>query len=269
MRAQQRQDRIRGRRERRKLARQARVRRQILRYFLLALLVTIGISGFIYVPWSIANLNTDLIIQGNQVVSETQVRIALQECLDKPLYKINPQALSTQLCDLEAVRYAFVRRYLTPKPKLVVSILEEFPWASFATDPAAPNQEVIAESGRLIPISKFPAITQPQLRIFGQPNFQFTAKDVSQWASIAGYIAAQTGQKVCSIDLRNVNDIRVQDGDLYLKIGTNDSTLVRRLGRLASLMPTVSPFREKLEYIDLGLDNNIPFKVTKSDNAHP
>ena len=48
-----------------------------------------------------------------------------------------------------------------------------------------------------------------------------------------------------------------------LKLGTPDSTLTRRLGRFSSVMAAIEPLRSKLEYVDLGLDNNIPLKVAK------
>jgi hypothetical protein len=50
-----------------------------------------------------------------------------------------------------------------------------------------------------------------------------------------------------------------------LKLGTPDTSLTRRLGRLTSVVAAVDPMKTKLEYIDLGLDNNIPMKLAKID----
>ncbi len=261
IRAEERQGRIKGRREKRKLARQARLRRQILRYFLLCVFLIAGVSVFTYLPWRITDLERDIAVEGNQVVSAEQVRGALANCIDKPLWKLSPQAMASQVQSLEAVKYAFVRRYLFPLPKISVVVLEEFPWASLAQNPDSANQFVMSESGRLIPIDQFPAVIQPKLRIFGATEANFDAKQVTQWATWIGYIASQTGQPVDFVDLRNANDIRVGDGDLYLKLGSADSSLTRRLSRLASLIPSLGTLRERLVYIDLGLDNNIPLKV--------
>lgn len=260
-RAEERQGRIKGRREKRKLARQARLRRQILRYFLLCVFLVAGVSVFIYLPWQVTDLERDISVEGNQVVSAEQVRGALANCIDKPLWKLSPQSMASQVQSLEAVRHAFVRRYLFPLPKISVVVLEEFPWASLAGNPDSQNQYVIGESGRLIPIQQFPGVVQPKLRIFAPEEAKFDAKQVAQWATWIGYIASQTGQPVDFIDLRNANDIRVGDGDLYLKLGSADSSLTRRLGRLASLIPSLGQLRDRLVYIDLGLDNNIPLKV--------
>ncbi|HMY54889.1 MAG TPA: hypothetical protein PK671_18145, partial [Candidatus Obscuribacter sp.] len=50
---------------------------------------------------------------------------------------------------------------------------------------------------------------------------------------------------------------------LHLKLGMPDATLTRRLGRLVSILPTVETMKDRVEYIDLGLDNSIPLKVSK------
>jgi hypothetical protein len=166
---------------------------------------------------------------------------------------------------LQAVKHAFVRRYAFPQPRIVVEVLEEFPWATYAPSPEAPAQYVIAQSGRMIPIKDFPAVTQPPLMIYGNSNLKMTSNDVVQWAKWVAFISEQTQQPVQFVDLRKPFDIRVQNGDLYLKLGTADTSLTRRLGRLTSVLAAVQPMKGRLEYIDLGLDNNIPLKVAKKD----
>jgi len=259
-----RQDRIRGRRERRKLARQARFRRQVVRYLVLIVLLVVGIYGLRYVPWCIADADRDIVVEGNQVASVDQVRGALLNCVGKPLYGLDPALLERQVRSLEAVRNAFVRRYLFPRPHLLVQVQEEFPWATFASNPEKPPEAVIAESGRIIPLSEFPAVVRPAFRIFGTRELKLSSSQVSQWASWVACIAAQTGQPVDSVDLREPQIIKVQTGDLHLRLGSADSTLTRRIGRLASVMPALGPLRERLEYIDLGLDNNVPMKLTRA-----
>ncbi|MBI4533223.1 MAG: FtsQ-type POTRA domain-containing protein [Candidatus Melainabacteria bacterium] len=262
---QRRQDWIKGRRERRKLTRYARLRRQVLRYFFLCLLAGCGVSCFVYLPWCLSDIDRDIVVHGNQVVSPEQVRGVLANSLGKPLYRLNPQRMATQVQSLEAVRHAFVRRYLFPRPQLVVHVLEEFPWASLSCGPGYPPDHVISETGRVIPIKDFPLIAQPKFVVYGSPQLKLTGAQVGQWASWVSFIANQTGQPVEYVDMRNGQDIAVKDGALCLRIGAPDSTLTRRLGRLASVMPVIGQFRDCLEYIDLGLDNNIPLKLTRKN----
>lgn len=272
--AEQRRDWIRSRRERRNQTRLARLRRQVLRYFLLSVLLAVGISVFAYVAWAPVDFDRDVVVHGNQVVTRDHLRTVMSPYLGTPLYRLNPQPIEQSIKSLEAVRFAFVRRYLLPRPHLVIEILEEYPWASFATTPEAPNEAVIAQTGKLIPVARFPLIVQPELRVFGTRNLKLTTDTVTQWATWASFIAAQTGEKVESFDLRQSTDVRAQSGDLYLRLGTPNNTLTKRIGRLSSVIPELGPVRDKLEYIDLTIDNNIPLKIcchghNKLERMHP
>jgi cell division septal protein FtsQ len=266
---QQRQDHLRSRRERRKSAKRARIRRQVVRYFFLCLLLAGAAGGFLLLPWSIADAERDIVVQGNQVVDVDQVRGALLSCVGKPIFKLDPKLLEARVKSLEAVRYAYVRRYIIPRPHLVVQVLEEFPWATLYTSPDTPPVAVISETGRVIPLSQFPNVIQPEFKIYGPSGLTMNKTEVSQWAAWVAYIAAQTGKKVDSIDMRQPQNLWIADGDLRLKIGVADSTLTRRLGRLASVVPVLEKVNGQLDYIDLGLDNNIPLKVVKADPHHP
>jgi cell division septal protein FtsQ len=258
-----RQDQLRQRRERRNLTRKARERREVLRYCFFALLLFVAVYVVKAVPWSISNPEFDIEISGNHVVSNEQIRQVLQDSCGVPLFFLDPQKLAKKVESLEDVRHAFVRRCVIPKPHLVVQVLEEFPFASYSSSPDKPVEAVVSQTGRLIPLAKFPNVEQPKLRMFGPVQFRLSEKQVGQWSDWCSLIAAQTGQTVDFIDLRSPYDVRVGNGDLYLKLGSADTGLTKRLGRLASVMPTVEPLRSKLEYIDLGLDNNIPLRVSK------
>ena len=72
-------------------------------------------------------------------------------------------------------------------------------------------------------------------------------------------IAKEQGRfDIDSVDMRQKENIWVYAG-IPIKIGAADSTLTKRLGRLASIMPLLSKIRG-VEYLDLSLDNNVPIK---------
>jgi cell division septal protein FtsQ len=259
----QRQEWIRTRRQKRKGAKLARLRRQFFRYIILLALLGGGYYGFLHVPWTIADADKDIVVRGNLVASTDQIKSVIADYLDKPIYEMDPKKMESRISTLRAVKYSFVRRYVLPRPKLVIEVLEEYPWATYYKDPEGAPEAIIAQSGRLIPVADFPNIEQPPLKIYGPPNLKLTSTDIDQWASWVAYIGSLTKMPVESVDLRQPNDVRVVDGDLLLKLGTPDTTLGRRLGRLASVMTAIEPLRGKLEYVDLALDNNIPLKVAK------
>ncbi|MBY0358436.1 MAG: FtsQ-type POTRA domain-containing protein [Candidatus Obscuribacterales bacterium] len=260
---QERETRIRGRRQKRKLARVARVRRQIFRYIFLSALLFLGICGFTRIKWFLNDPETDIVVQGNQVVQVEQVRAVLRPYLNRPLYLLDPKEMENKVKQLADVRYAFVRRYLAPHPHLVVNLMEEFPWATFANDPDTLPSAVISETGRLIPLEQFPAVPQPGLKIFGSSATKMKPADIEAWSNWTNYITAQVGSQVDSVDLRKPADVIVKAGDFCLHIGAADASLTKRLGRLASVVPTVTSLSDNIEYIDLSLESNVPLKVSK------
>jgi cell division septal protein FtsQ len=222
-----------------------------------------GAKLMMHMPWSVNDPKTQICVLGNKVATTAQIDAAMGDLTDRKLFQVDPRQLERKVEELKVVKYAFVRRYTLPKPCVIVQVLEEVPWATFSSKPDGSPESVISQSGKLIPIKDFPLITQPQLTIYGNNDLKLTSKSVAQWASYVGFIKAQTGQPVQLLDLRHPFDIRVADGDLYLKLGAADATLTRRLGRLASILSSVEPLKSRLEYIDLGLDNNIPLKLAK------
>ncbi|HEY9784740.1 MAG TPA: FtsQ-type POTRA domain-containing protein [Candidatus Obscuribacterales bacterium] len=255
---------IKSRRQQKKLARRARLRRQLLRYLCLALLLFAGACVFTRLPWWISDPTTDISVRGNIVATDEQIKAKIADVAGVPLFALDPRQLEAKVESLQSVKHAFVRRHVFPKPHISVEVLEEFPWATFSCDPDKPAEFVIAQSGRMIPISEFPNVIQPPLKVYGPPGFHISQKEVGQWASWLAYISQQTSMPTYFIDMRKPFDICVQNGDLHLKLGTADTTLSRRLGRLTSVLSAIEPLKNRLQYIDLGLDNNIPMKLAKN-----
>lgn len=263
--ADQRREWIKSRRKQRKLARTARLRRQLFRYVVLLALLVVGGSAFTRLPWWINDVTRDVTVRGNYVASPEQVRSKVADLVGVPLFSVDPKKVEERVKELEPIKHAFVRRYALPRPHIVVEVLEEFPWATFSSVPDKPPEFVIAQSGRMIPIKTFPNVIQPPLKVYGQPSMRMRGQDVMQWGSWLNYISEQTKMPVESVDMRKPFDVCVANGDLYLKLGTPDTTLTRRLGRLTSVLAAIEHLKQRLEYINLGLDNNIPMKLAKGE----
>ncbi len=263
----QRKDWIKSRRKKRKTARGARLRRQMFRLFLVMSVLTLGVFGFTYLPWSLNNSDSEIIVRGNNFTSTEQIRKAVADALYTPVYKSNPKELEKKVEALETINNAFVRRYAFPRPHVVVEVLEEQPWASVGHSPDLPTHAVIAETGRIIPLKKFPHVTSPKLKLYVASNFKMTPVDVKQWATWVTFIERQTNQPVLYVDMRKPFDVSVRTEQLALKIGIPDAALTTRLSRLTSILPTLAQYKDSLEYVDLALDNNIPLKICKNPEA--
>jgi len=256
---------IKSRRNQRHLARTARLRRQFLRYMMLMVLLVIGGNALVRLPWSISNTESDLTVRGNLVTSREQIAKKVASSVGKPLFAVDPHTLEQSVAELPAVKHAFVRRYAFPHPHILVEVLEEFPWATYIPEKGKAPEAVISQSGRVIPLKDFPGIMRPPLQVYGPTALKMKGSDVIQWASWSNYISQQTKMPVESIDFTNPHEIIVENVEVHLKLGTADSSLTRRLGRLTSVISAIDPLKTKLEYIDLGLDNNIPLKLSKYD----
>lgn len=263
--AEDRQGRIRGRRQKRKLARLARLRRQVFRYVVLCGLLGLSYYCFSHIRWSVRDLDKELLITGNNVVSVEQVKHQMLDVVGAPLYAVNPQKLQERLMSLPAVHKAFVRRYLFPSPHIEVALMEEFPWASFSFDPEKAPTAVISETGKIIPLANFPRMPVPELTVMAPESVPLKEMEVRSWANTLAYIEAQVKQPVRYLDLRQPNDIKVETMDWSLRLGYPDSSLAKRLSRLASVLPVSEQLQEKetVEYVDLSFESNIPLKVSK------
>lgn len=260
---------IKSRRSMRKQTRRVRLRRQMVRVFLLLFIIALGFMGFTYLPWSVDDIENGVVVRGNIFTTDKQVRKAMRGSLFAPIYKVNPKYLEKQVESLETVKNAFVRRYALPQPHIVIEVLEEFPWASLSQGPEDSVTAVVAESGRVIPLSKFPSVTKPKLTFYSKQPLKMDAEAVKQWGTWVSYIETQTGEPVQWVDLRLPYDVKVKNGDLLLKIGIPDTTLTHRLGRLTSIMGAIKSYKDRLEYVDLALENNIPLKLHGKDYVPP
>ena len=155
---------------------------------ILSLLCFAGIAAFNRTCWYLpkqAKIDQQIVIEGNQVSSKTQICQALNlpTSTHDPLYSLNPQKLDQEIEKLSIIKRAFVRRYALPRPQLKIAVMEEFPWASLYIADSEEAKYVIAQSGRLIAIADFPAIPQPALKIYAKDadSIKLNASKVAYW----------------------------------------------------------------------------------------
>ena len=107
--------------EKRKHARVARLNRQVFRYMVVLALLWGGTSAVLHLPWRLNASKADIVVRGNHVVTSQQVKTALGDVTGPQIFQLDPRKLE-RVEALQAVKYAFVRRYVIPKPTIVVHI---------------------------------------------------------------------------------------------------------------------------------------------------
>lgn len=261
---------IRSRRQQRKLTKLARLRRQLLRYSVLCALLVAGGMAFYKIHWTLPTSSSDqsVVIKGNLVASDEQIRRALGITFNNLLFALNPKDLEQRVEKLGVIRCAFVRRYALPSPKLQVDVLEEFPWATLYLNDVDTPQFIIAQSGRLISIHDFPHVYQPALRIYcrDKDSVKLNADDVSHWADWIAYVEKQMQCPVQCIDMHDARDVKIQTDKCILALGSADNSLTNRLVRLASVLEVLSSEHKEPSYVNLALNSNIPVKLAKKSD---
>ncbi len=289
---------IKSRREQRKLTKYARLRRQILRYFVLMCLLLASIFAFNHIQCHISDNKDGLIIEGNTVASNDQISTVFRsELVNTPIFFLNPSELENKVKKLSIIKHAFVRRYLLPHPLIKVAVLEEFPWATIYSIEPSPNnsncshppisrpaanvsnssdttsvkaQFVLSESGRLIAIEDFPNVYQPSLKIYtaNRAQLHLSESEIEKWANWLSYISKQMQCPVLALDMREPHNIKVETSRLMLVLGNPDSGLTRRLERLASVLEVLANQNKEPTYVNLALNSNIPVKIAKKSDKN-
>lgn len=278
---------IKSRRQQRKLTRYARLRRQFFRYVLLLCVLSLGVFIFKRIQCHLYENQSGLEIKGNTVASNEQIFSVLRpQIINTPLFLLDPHELENKIQKLSAIKYAFIRRYVLPKPSLKIEVLEEFPWAAVyvldnkhplridsASNSDSTTQKhteekapfVVAESGRLISTSEFPHIFEPALRIYIDDisHLHLSQSDIQQWTDRIAYISKQMQCPVTAIDMRERHNIKIETAKFNLVLGNTDSALTRRLNRLPSVLEVLANQHKDPVYINLALNNNIPVKLAK------
>jgi len=263
---------IRSRREQRKLTKLARLRRQLMRYTALALLLFGGGAAFYKICWNLPSQTADgrsISIKGNFVASNSQILESITQSTNVPIYALDPNVLEKKIESLDVIKQAFVRRYSLPYPHLHIEVLEEFPWATLYLSNQSAPQFVISQSGRLVSIQDFPQVYQPTLKIYAsnKNNVRFSADDVGHWANWISYIEKQGQCPVFSIDMCEPHNVKVETSKFVIALGNLDSSLTSRLCRLASVLDILASEKRQASYVNLGLNSNIPVKLAANEPA--
>ena len=64
---------------------------------------------FQHTQWTLANARTDIVIHGNQIASNEQIRAQVVRFLDILIYKIEPRLVEKKISELAVVKYVFVK----------------------------------------------------------------------------------------------------------------------------------------------------------------
>ncbi|MFQ4143211.1 cell division protein FtsQ/DivIB [Chlorogloeopsis sp. ULAP02] len=246
-----------GRRKKLRQKRQAKIFQAIWR----TLAVTGLASSLLWVTlqpiWVLKNSN-DIVISGNQLLSDEAVESFLKLSYPQSLWRIQPSRIASSLQQQPTIAQAIVSRRLFP-PGLVVQIHERIPvavaqvhreQAKSTNDNKKVSVSLLDAHGVVMPLEQFTSLNStvkvPSLKVIGSPEHYRP-----YWAEL--YLAiSQSAVKVIEIDWQDPTNLILKTEIGKVHFGVPSSRLpeqIKLLAQMRHLPLQLSP--NQIDYIDL------------------
>ncbi len=246
-----------GRRKKLRQKRQMKIIQTIWR----TLAVTGLASGLLWMViqpiWVLKNPK-DIVISGNQLLSDEAIQSLLVLSYPKSLWRIEPSRISNSLQQQPSIAQAAVSRRLFP-PGLIIQVKERVPVAVAQKRREQANSDngnkkvsvgLIDASGVLIPLEKFTSLNStvelPRLKVIGSPE-QYRP----YWTQLYQAVS-QSSVKVMEIDCQDPTNLILKTELGLVHLGVPSSQLLEQIKVLAQMRHLPSQLNpSQIEYIDL------------------
>ena len=198
----------------------------------------------------------DIVISGNQLLSQQAIQSLLVLSYPRSLWRIEPSQIAQSLKLEPTIAQATVTRRLFP-PGLIVQIKERVPVAiaqtrqkqNSDTNSKKPSVGLLDASGVWMPLEKYTSLNRselPSLKVIGLPE-QYRP----YWASFYQALS-QSSVKVMEIDWQDPTNLilKTELGKVYL--GTPSSHIPEKIRVMAQMRHLPAQLNlSQIEYIDL------------------
>ena len=194
----------------------------------------------------------DIVITGNQLLSERAIQSLLVLSYPQSLWRIEPSRIAQFLVKQPTIAQATVSRRLFP-PGLIVQVKERVPVAIVLTRGAQQKKVstgLLDASGVWIPLEKYtslnPNLILPSLKVIGLSD-----KYCLYWTSLYQAVS-QSSVKVMEIDCQDPTNIILNTELGRVHIGTPSVQIFEKIKVLAQMRPLKAQLKpSQIEYIDL------------------
>ncbi|RAM48732.1 MAG: cell division protein FtsQ/DivIB [Hapalosiphonaceae cyanobacterium JJU2] len=245
--------------------RRKKLRRKRLIKFIQAIWRTLAVTslagGLLWIaiqPNWVLKTPKDVVITGNQLLSDQEVQSLLVLSYPQSLWKIEPSRIARSLQQQPSIAQATVSRRLFP-PGLVVQIQERTPIALAQRRREQANSKnantkatmgLLDAYGVWIPLKNFTSLNSrvklPTLKVIGSPE-QYRP----YWSSFYEAIS-QTSLKVTEIDWQDPTNLIIKTELGLVHLGTPSPQLPEQIKVLAQIRHLPSQLNpNEIEYIDL------------------
>ncbi|MDF5717097.1 MAG: FtsQ-type POTRA domain-containing protein [Rhizonema sp. NSF051] len=194
----------------------------------------------------------DIVITGNQLLSEQAIQSLLVLSYPQSLWRIEPSRIAQSLVKQPTIAHATVSRRLFP-PGLIVQVKERVPVAISLTRGAQQKKVstgLLDASGVWMPLEKYtslnPNVILPSLKVIGFPD-----KYCLYWTSLYQAVS-QSSVKVMEIDCQDPTNVILNTELGRVHIGTPSVQIAEKIKVLAQMRPLPAQLNpNQIEYIDL------------------
>lgn len=261
-----------GRRKKLRKKRQIRIIQAMWRTFAISGLAG-GLLWMAIQPIWVVTDEHDIVISGNQLLSQQAIQSLLVLSYPRSLWRIEPSQIAQSLKLEPTIAQATVTRRLFP-PGLIVQIKERIPVAiaqtvreqNSDTDSKKPSVGLLDATGVWMPLEKYTSLNRselPSLKVIGLPE-QYRP----YWAQLYQALS-QSSVKVMEIDWQDPTNLilKTELGKVYL--GTPSFHIPEKIRVLAQMRHLPAQLNlSQIEYIDLkNPDSPIVQMNHKSSNS--
>ncbi len=201
-------------------------------------------------------------IINNQIVPEQKILSALRrnQVPKEPIFLVKTENLKKSITQLEPVQNVYIRRFWFPA-RLQIIVIERTPIVTISPNVDVPPIAFFSSDGKLIgreymPLSDIYDTVSVITYGSGDDYRNWDVAKVKNFKKLADLVEAETGEKVEYIDYRNPKDVYVKIPTTSIRLGSMNSGIFDKIGRLPSLLPQVKMINKKVKYIDLRWDSN-------------
>ena len=221
---------------------------------LVASSIASGLFWAIALPEWVIEQQNQIEIEGNQFLSEEELRTLLPLAYPQPILQLRTQRLAQQFQTTAPVEEATLSRQLFP-PKLIITVHERPPVAIvLSSPPKAPRAEPTAigfidEQGILVPQNFYTQLDQaalPTLKLIG-----FEKQHRPYWTQLY-HLIERSSVKVSAVDWRTPGNLIIQTELGTVHLGANFSKLPEQFAVLSQLRVLPNRLQTKsIDYIEL------------------
>jgi len=210
-------------------------------------------------------------LQGNIITPDYKIinMVRQTQLPNTQIFRLNTKELEENISQLQPIKKVYIRRCWWPA-RLTIMVDERVPAFLIAPNLETEPNSALTTDGVMIDHDYLPLrgnFKAKKLLTYGIKDGYdeiWDKKKVDEIIKVVKAVETYSGQEVRYIDLRDSKNIYVMIQDYLIRLGELNDTVLKRIEKIASILPKAKTVEEKIKYIDLGWDDAQYFRLEGS-----